>query len=104
EARGGALYSIGALTATSCVIQNNTATGGKGFNAFNSNSFAGWVPGADGGAAFGGGVYVAYGSSSFTVCIVTGNTAKGGAGGTGGSGAAGGSSGLGVGGGLDFAP
>ncbi len=97
---GGGLYSIGALTVTGSTIQNNSAIGGRGAGAFYYSSDPGAtgsyrVPGANGGNAFGGGLYVGGGTVTFSSSTILSNTAQGGAGGS-----SGGNKGQGIGGGI----
>jgi hypothetical protein len=85
SASGGGVYSSGALTAVGCTLRNNSAVGGRGGNAGIGPTvdpgFINFQPGAAGGSASGGGIYVAAGNASVLNCTFTGNRAAGGDGG-----------------------
>jgi hypothetical protein len=86
SALGGGIYSAGSLALDSCTIQNNQAIGGKGANYGTVKSHFGhshYV--TNGGAGFGGGLYVAGGTVSLQSSTVTGNNAQGGTKGGGGA-------------------
>ena len=70
SARGGAIYNRGALALDSVTVQNNTAQGNDGIEAF------GIHPGA---AAMGGGIYSS-GSLILSGCTIRNNRATGGRG------------------------
>jgi hypothetical protein len=107
QAKGGGIYSNGALTLEGgTTVQNNHALGGAGA-AGRPGTYTGVaLRGGNGGDAFGGGVYVAGGTVTVTSATVSSNTAYGGNAGRGGDaswgrrGANGGNGGAGLGGGL----
>jgi hypothetical protein len=104
SAAGGAIYSSGSLTVQGGTLQNNRALGYHGLNG--SGTPGGPGDGDYGGAAFGGGLYIAGGATLLTGVTVSANTAQGGDGGNGQDGSRrfeggwGGNGGIGFGGGL----
>jgi hypothetical protein len=81
DAMGGGIWSIGSLTAeNNTQIQNNQADGGKGVIC-GACYGCGCVP-SNGGAGWGGGLFVAGGTVSLTGIIVSNNIALGGSGGS----------------------
>jgi len=86
-AYGGGIYVTGATTVTmiNCTITGNEAIGGDGDAGPNvSGSGIGYADGFDGGAAAGGGLYVASGEVVLESTQIDGNQALGGNGGNGG--------------------
>jgi hypothetical protein len=76
-AAGGGIWSGGSLTLENgTLIQNNQAIGGLGFFGGQFN------PGAAGGDAFGGGLYITAGQANLTAVTVSNNSAIGGGGAT----------------------
>jgi hypothetical protein len=86
DAYGGGIWSSGALTCENgTLIENNTARGGNGGNAYTGILYGGgyFLFGGNGGNAFGGGVYIAGGTANLTGVTLSGDQALGGWGGNG---------------------
>jgi hypothetical protein len=77
------------LTLQGCTIRNNLAVGGQGQDGYRHvyyepGSFTPYAhPGAAGGDAFGGGLYIGGGTAAIRSSTITANSAQGGAGGDG---------------------
>jgi hypothetical protein len=97
---GGAIYNLGSLALTNCILTNNTATGGNGGNGGNGGAGGGTFEvggnagdGAPGGLGLGGAVYN-LGDLMLIDCTFSANSAIGGAGGAGGTGGTGNNPGM----------
>jgi len=84
---GGAIYNLGTLIISNCIIAGNAATNLSGAEG-TTNSDGNGGSGGNGGAAEGGAIY-SRGPVSIYYSVVGTNSALGGAGGSGGSGASG---------------
>jgi hypothetical protein len=80
DSEGGAIYSSGTLRLDGVTVKSNMAQGSSGFSGLL------FMSGTNGGAAGGGGLFVAGGSVSVINSILSSNTVKGGNAGTGGNG------------------
>ena len=80
DAAGGGIWSSGSLTlANVTLVQNNTALGGSGGNAYDGNDP--YSQAGNGGSGSGGGVYVAGGTVTVVGGRLSRNVAEGGQGG-----------------------
>jgi hypothetical protein len=102
DGAGGGIYSSGVLQVQGSSIQDDTAVGGRGADAFVFVRSDGHetVAASAGGNGLGGGVFVASGTALISDSTFTGNAASGGPGGTGLKKQLAGKAGLGIGGGL----
>jgi hypothetical protein len=87
SAFGGGVYSDGTLVVVNSRIQSNIAVGGDGVDAWTPTSAIGapvyTYSATRGGAALGGGIYIAGGTATISATTITSNTARGGGGGDG---------------------
>ena len=95
SALGGAIYNLGSLALSNCVLTNNSVTGGQGGNGGPGGGGGGTFEvggdggdGAQGGDGLGGAIYN-LGDITLLNCTFSANTAVGGSGGNGGAGGAG---------------